>query len=150
MKESPEISVEPHAIEVRARPFFMPERSDPGAGRFVFGYSISIRNRGLRAARLLERHWIIVDADGARHVVRGEGVVGRQPDLGPGAEFTYSSFCPLGTPWGTMEGTYLMEREDGELFEVDIPRFYLTSVPGKTGPPAPPPKNKNPGPSPGE
>lgn len=123
--------IEPHAIEVAVRPFFIAAQSDPGAGRYVFGYRITIANRGRRRAKLISRHWIVVDADGARHVVRGEGVVGRQPELEPGHEFTYSSFCPLATPWGTMEGTYLFEREDGELFEVDIPRFYLTSPPGQ-------------------
>jgi len=129
MSDPVETGIEPHAIEVGVRSRYLAEKSDPGSGRFVFGYRITIANRGRHAAKLLSRHWIIVDADGARHVVRGEGVVGRQPELEPGHEFVYSSFCPLGTAWGTMEGTYLFEREDGELFEVDIPRFFLTSPP---------------------
>src|SRR5262245_46350334 len=104
-----------HGIEVHASPWYIVEQSDPERGRYVFGYRITIANRGERWAKLLSRHWIIVDADGRRHVVRGEGVVGRQPELLPGKEFAYSSFCPLTTPWGTMEGTYLMQREDDEL-----------------------------------
>lgn len=125
MSDPVETRVEPHAIEVGVTPSYIPEQSDPAQDRYVFRYRITIANRGERSAKLLSRHWIVVDADGDRHVVRGEGVVGRQPELAPRTEFTYSSFCPLRTSWGTMEGTYLFEREDGELFEVDIPRFYL-------------------------
>jgi len=116
---------EPCAIEVNAAPFFIAAQSAPDKGRYVFGYRITITNRGERTAKLLSRHWIVVDADANRHVVRGEGVVGRQPELEPGGVFTYSSFCPIPTRWGTMEGFYLMQRDDGELFEVSIPRFFL-------------------------
>jgi len=126
MSEPLETCVEPHAVEISVKPSYVPQRSDAARHQYIFGYTITIANRGTRSAKLLSRHWIIVDADGSRHVVRGDGVVGRQPDIAPGTEFMYSSFCPLTTSWGTMEGTYLMEREDGELFEVDIPRFYLT------------------------
>lgn len=120
-----------HGIELTIAPWFDAEQSDPAASRYVFRYRITIANRGGRWAKLLSRHWIIVDADAQRHVVRGEGVVGRQPELRPGQSFVYTSFCPLSTSWGTMEGSFLMRREDDELFEVDIPRFYLAA-------PAPP------------
>ena len=125
MGDQAEITSTGHGIEVRTEPRFLADQSDPSQDRFVFGYRITIVNRGTLAAKFLSRHWIVVDAEARRHVVRGEGVVGRQPLIAAGTEFSYTSFCPLSTAWGTMEGTYLMEREDGELFEVDIPRFYL-------------------------
>ena len=130
MSEPVDVQPAVHGFEVTASPWFIVEQSDAESGRYVFGYRITIVNRGERWARLISRHWIVVDADGRRSVVRGEGVVGRQPEFQPGASFVYSSFCPLTTAWGTMEGTYLLEREDGELFEVDIPRFFLVSQPG--------------------
>lgn len=112
-------------IRVTTRAFFLPEESDVDADQYVFGYRITIRNEGDRWAKLLSRHWVIIDANGSRDDVEGEGVVGEQPELAPGESFTYTSYCPLGTPWGTMEGTYHMRREDGERFEVRIARFYL-------------------------
>jgi ApaG protein len=95
--------------------------------RYVFAYKIKISNESTRRAQLLERHWTIVDADGESHEVRGEGVVGHQPDLAPGQAFEYSSYCPLATAWGTMEGEYLMEGEDGQRFEIEVGRFYLVA-----------------------
>lgn len=116
-----------HGVQVSVIPWFDAEQSDPQARQFVFRYRITIANRGRLWAKLISRHWIIVDADARRHVVRGEGVVGRQPELHPGQSFEYTSFCPLSTRWGTMEGSFLLRREDDQLFEVDIPRFYLAS-----------------------
>lgn len=103
----------------------MPADSNPDGRQFVYNYRIVIKNEGLRRARLKARHWIILDADNNREDVRGPGVVGKTPDLGPGEQFEYVSSCPLRTKWGTMEGTYLMEREDGQQFEVVIGRFFL-------------------------
>jgi ApaG protein len=113
-------------IRVAVAPSFDADQSDPALSRFIFSYRIRITNESQRRAKLLSRHWIIVDADGHRHEVQGEGVVGQQPDLAPGQAFTYASFCPLQTAWGTMEGTYTMLAEDGESFEVQIGRFFLT------------------------
>jgi ApaG protein len=130
-------------IRVRVQPRYLAEQSDPEQHRFMFAYRISIRNESERIVQLLSRHWIIVDADGERHVVRGEGVVGQQPELRPGASFEYASFCPLQTSWGTMEGSYLMQvlggPGAGELVEVQIARFFLVAeaatsrVPGVVG-----------------
>lgn len=91
----------------------------------MFGYRIVISNDSGRGVRLVSRRWEIVDADGREEVVEGEGVVGQQPMIAPGASFEYASFCPLSTRWGTMEGTYRMERADGEALDVRIGRFYL-------------------------
>jgi ApaG protein len=115
-------------IRVRAAAQYIPERSNPETNTFFFSYRISITNEGTKQARLLTRHWIIINAEGDREDVRGPGVIGQTPVLGPGESFEYTSFCPLNTEWGTMEGTYRMEREGGKRFDVHIGRFYLTTT----------------------
>ncbi len=114
-------------LRVSATPAFLAQHSDPQQRRFVFGYRIRIVNEGAGRARLLTRHWEIVDADGSRHVVDGEGVVGQQPDLAPGAAHEYESYCPLTTPWGTMEGSFTMQGENGDVFTIAVARFYLVA-----------------------
>ena len=86
---------------------------------------IIITNEGTEPAKLLTRHWIILDANGNRKDVKGPGVVGEFPNLAPGESFQYFSGCPLPTQWGTMEGTYTMERENGDRFTARIGRFFL-------------------------
>jgi ApaG protein len=117
-------------IEIDVEPTIDTEHTDPDEGRFVFNYRIRVRNTAEQRVTLISRHWIVVDANGVRHEVEGEGVVGRQPEIAPGAEFVYKSFCPITTPWGTMEGSYLMEREDGSQFRARIARFYLAAPEG--------------------
>lgn len=114
-------------VRIAAAPFFIPEQSDPASDRYVFGYTIRVTNDGDKTCRLVSRRWVIVDGDGERKIVEGEGVVGRQPEIKPGQTFQYSSFCPLPTSWGTMEGEYTMELGDGETFEAKIGRFILAS-----------------------
>ena len=123
---TPEMSEElTEGIRVGASAFYLPQESDPDERRFAFGYTIVIANEGERPARLLSRHWVIIDAEGRREEVRGPGVVGETPRLEPGQAFKYQSMCPLRTPWGTMEGSYTMRRDDGERFEARVGRFYL-------------------------
>lgn len=122
---SPESDQTTEGIRVRAAAQYLPEESDPAQGRYVYIYRIIISNEGTESAKLLTRHWIILDADGNRHDVRGPGVVGEFPDLAPTESFQYFSGCPLETEWGTMEGTYTMERENGDRFSVVIGRFFL-------------------------
>lgn len=112
-------------IRIGAAAFYIPEHSDPDRDRYVFGYNILIANHSDTPVQLLSRHWTIIDASGHREEVRGPGVVGQTPRLEPGQAFKYQSFCPLSTPWGTMEGTYQMQRDDGTLFDARIGRFYL-------------------------
>jgi ApaG protein len=118
-------------IRVDVTPGYLPHDSDPeghaGKPRWVFTYRVRITNEGQSQAKLVSRHWTIIDSDGDRHEVHGEGVIGHQPDLSPGEHFEYSSYCPLETPWGTMEGSYTFEAADGSRFEVAIARFYLVS-----------------------
>ncbi len=123
---TPEMSEElTQGIRVGASAFYLPQESDPDEDRYAFGYTIVISNEGDSAAQLLERHWVIIDANGKREEVRGPGVVGETPRLEPGQAFKYQSLCPLETRWGTMEGSYTMQRDDGESFEAAVGRFYL-------------------------
>jgi ApaG protein len=116
-----------HGVRVRAEPRYLKERSDPSVGKFLFGYRITIFNESDHPIRVEGRRWRIVDADGTAHEVEGLGIVGRQPEIPPGEQFEYSSYAPLATPWGTMEGGYRVIPEDGEAFEAKVDRFYLVS-----------------------
>ena len=111
-------------IRVEVSPSYMPEHSRPTEREFVFAYRIRITNLGDEAAHLVSRRWLIVDANGTSHVVEGPGVVGQQPRLEPGQSFDYSSYCPLKTPWGTMEGSFQMRRDDGQGGEGDLHRDH--------------------------
>lgn len=114
-------------IRVRAVASYLPSESFPADGKYLFAYKISIANEGRQNARLLSRHWVIINGNGERDDVEGPGVVGKTPHIAPGEMFEYTSFCPLNTEWGTMEGTYLMQRDDGTTFEAVIGRFYLAA-----------------------
>jgi ApaG protein len=123
--QSPHSDVTTHGIRIVAKAQFLPQQSDEDRGHFVYVYRIAIENRSDRPARLLSRHWKIVDAQGRSEEVVGDGVVGEQPRLEPGEIHEYNSGCPLRTSWGTMEGTYTFADDDGERFEVAIGRFFL-------------------------
>ena len=114
-------------VRVRVSPCFMDRHSSPDEGRFIFGYYVRITNEGDEPAQLLEREWLITDADGHSQTIKGEGVIGLTPRLEVGQSHEYTSFCPLGTRWGTMEGSYLMARDDGTTFGASIDRFYLVA-----------------------
>lgn len=118
-----------HPIQVTVETAYMPGESNPDSNRYVFAYTITIENRGDVGARLLSRHWLITDAEGHRQEVRGEGVVGEQPYLGPGERFRYTSGAILETPVGAMEGSYQMQADDGTAFEAPVPPFSL-AMPG--------------------
>ena len=117
-----------YRVAVSATTQFLAEQSDEAAGRYVFAYTITIRNGGNVAAQLISRHWVITDAQGLVQEVRGLGVVGVQPVLQPGESYEYSSGTAIATPVGTMRGSYQMVAEDGTRFEAPIPEFTL-SVP---------------------
>jgi len=117
-----------YEVAVSAATQYLPEQSDESASRYVFAYTITIRNAGAVTAQLISRHWIITDAQGLVQEVRGLGVVGAQPTLQPGEEFEYTSGASIATPVGTMRGSYQMVAADGTRFEATIPQFTL-SVP---------------------
>ena len=116
-------------IRVEVETSYIEEQSDPRDKRFVFSYTITIRNEGEVPARLLTRHWIITDANGNVKETRGDGVVGEQPYLKPGQGFRYSSGAVIETPVGTMQGSYQMVADDGATFDAAIPAFRL-AMPG--------------------
>jgi ApaG protein len=117
-------------IVVTVQPNFMPERSSPEKGRYFWSYTIVIVNSGPETVQLKTRHWVITDGTGRQQDVRGEGVVGEQPVLGPGERFEYTSGVPLTTPSGFMTGSYQMVSDSGDRFDVDIPLFSLDSPDG--------------------
>jgi ApaG protein len=117
-----------YEIEVQAQAHYLAEQSDEEAGRYVFAYTITIRNAGDIAAQLISRHWIITDAQQQVQEVRGLGVIGEQPTLAPGESFQYTSGAAIATPVGTMRGSYQMVAADGTRFDAPIPEFTL-SVP---------------------
>ncbi len=125
MKTSPQSDTTTDGIRIQAAAQFLPRESEPDNRRYVFAYKITMTNVGSRPAKLLSRHWIIVDSEGRREDVRGRGVVGEYPKLQTADSYSYTSYCPLGTQWGTMEGTYTFERDDGSRFQVRIGRFFL-------------------------
>ena len=112
-------------IAVRVAVSFLVEQSDPSSNRWFWSYHVRIENGSERAVQLLSRSWRIVDGRGTVHEVHGEGVVGEMPLIAPGASFDYVSGCPLDTPSGSMSGSYHMVDEDGESFDISIPKFAL-------------------------
>jgi ApaG protein len=118
-------------IEVTVEPNFLPEKSSAEDGQFFWSYTVVITNSGEETVQLKTRQWIITDATGRQQRVRGDGVVGEQPVLAPGERFEYTSGVPLATASGFMAGSYEMENEAGERFEIEVPAFSLDSPGGK-------------------
>tara|TARA_A100001011_G_scaffold146372_1_gene154474 strand:+ start:486 stop:857 length:372 start_codon:yes stop_codon:yes gene_type:complete len=114
-------------IEILASPDYLPERSDPIKSYYFFSYQIKIVNRSVETVQLLSRYWHIVDGQGRVEDIYGPGVVGKTPILKPNDLFEYTSFCPLPTPLGFMEGSYRMLDESGKEFDVPIERFQLVA-----------------------
>ena len=112
-------------IDIDVVTAFIPEQSEIENDRFVFAYTITIHNSGSEAAKLLNRHWLITDANGKTQEVRGEGVVGEQPYLKPGESYQYTSGTVLDTPVGSMQGEYEMAKDDGTRFLAPIAPFSL-------------------------
>jgi ApaG protein len=115
------------SIKITVQPFYLEEQSSPAEDHYVWAYRVRIENRGPETVQLRRRHWKITDGRGHVQEVRGPGVVGEQPVLGPGESFEYTSGTPLPTPSGIMVGTYEMETKGGESFVVRIPAFSLDS-----------------------
>ena len=114
-------------ISVSVETQFLENDSDPDEHYFVWAYRITIENLGAETVQLLTRHWQITDAMGRMQEVRGEGVVGEQPVLEPGGQFTYSSGTPLSTATGFMRGSYQMTDQSGARFDIEVPAFSLDS-----------------------
>ncbi|MEQ9885159.1 Co2+/Mg2+ efflux protein ApaG [Pectobacterium zantedeschiae] len=110
---------------VQVQSFYVESQSEPDEERFVFAYTITVRNLGRHEVQLLGRYWLITNGNGRQTEVQGEGVVGEQPVIQPGGEFQYTSGAVIETPLGTMEGHYHMVDHQGKAFQVSIPVFRL-------------------------
>src|SRR5258706_16149078 len=115
-------------ITISVKPVYLEDQSDFMERKFVFAYFVRIENKGKEAVQLLRRHWLINHGGGRVEEVEGEGVVGKQPTIKPGEVHEYNSFCVLDTFEGTMEGTYLIQRTNGEYFRATIPKFVLRAA----------------------
>lgn len=116
---------ERYRVEVDVDPAYVADQSDPAEDRYVFSYTVTIKNMGAVTAQVVSRHWVITDGSGHEREVRGEGVVGEQPRIKPGEGFRYTSGAILETPVGSMHGSYSLVAEDGTAFNADIPAFTL-------------------------
>lgn len=114
-------------IRIRAIPAYQADHSSPDQNRFLFSYHIIIKNESKVPVTLKSRCWKIINAEGDEHEVRGSGVVGETPTIGPGEFYEYDSFSILDTPFGTMEGFYIFERKDGDIVKASVGRFYLAT-----------------------
>ena len=114
-----------HGISVSVMPVYIDERSDPEASRYFWAYRVIIENKSVMDVQLISRYWKITDSNGVVDEVEGDGVVGKQPIIKPGKDFTYSSGCPLNTSSGIMVGHYIMQWENGDWFQAEIPAFPL-------------------------
>ncbi len=113
-------------IQISVEPFYLPHESIPIQHRYVFAYRITIHNQSGDTVQLLRRHWHIIESNGVRREVEGEGIVGLQPTLAPGESHQYTSWCPLMTDVGKMHGEFQMVRlPDKAKFNVKIPEFKL-------------------------
>ena len=130
MSDTPTHGVRPsdvttRGIRIQVHSEYLAERSSPRDSQYLFQYHVRISNVGSETVQLMSRLWIITDADGEVERVKGPGVVGEQPVLPAGASFEYTSFCPLKTPVGSMQGTYQMATTEGEQFDAVIAAFTL-------------------------
>ena len=112
-------------VKVSVETFYVEEQSQPELDKFVFAYSVTIKNHSLCSAKLLSRYWLITDANGKEVEVQGEGVVGETPDIAPGESYKYTSGAIIDTPVGTMQGHYTLRNEFGAEFEAPINVFRL-------------------------
>ena len=113
-------------IEVSVEAFYQRDYSRPAKKRFVFSYRVRIFNFRDDTVQLLRRKWHIFDSAGFIREVEGEGVIGEQPVIPPEGSHEYESWCPLTTPIGKMDGSFLMvSQKDNEKFSVVIPEFRL-------------------------
>ena len=112
-------------IRIQVESFYDEDRSSPPENYYFFAYQVRITNLGQEKVQLVSREWLITDANGETQRIQGPGVVGEQPVLAPGDSFEYTSFCPLATSVGAMQGSYRMVLENGDSFDAEIAPFAL-------------------------
>lgn len=114
-------------VIVRVEPEYLAEQSSPSDSRFIWAYTVEIDNQSDDDLRVTGRYWHIADSRGQVQEVRGQGVVGEKPVVRAGEQFRYTSGAPLSAPSGMMSGSYRVEPEHGEAYDIDIPVFVLDS-----------------------
>ncbi len=114
-------------IRIQVKSTYLSDQSSPRDNHYLFAYHVRVSNVGSETAQLISREWIITSAEGEVERVKGPGVVGEQPVLSPGASFEYTSYCPLKTTVGSMQGSYQMVTADGEKFDAQIAPFTLAA-----------------------
>ena len=114
-------------VIVRVEPEYLPDQSSPKESRFIWAYTVEIDNQSASDLRVTGRYWHIADSRGQVQEVRGQGVVGEKPVVRAGESFRYTSGAPLSAPSGMMSGSYRVEAEGGESFDIAIPTFVLDS-----------------------
>jgi ApaG protein len=115
-----------NGIQISVNPDYDYDNQDMSDEKSLFTYEITIKNHSTHTVQLIERNWNIFDSLGGMKEVHGPGVVGKQPVLEPQHSFSYTSWCPLESEIGFMEGSYTMlNLDDDTHFEVKIPRFFL-------------------------
>ena len=114
-------------VVVSVEPTYLEANSSPADSQYFWAYRVTIENQGRETVQLRTRHWMITNARGELTEVKGPGVIGKQPLLKPGESYAYTSGAPLDTPSGMMGGSYRMETDSGEWFDIEIPTFSLDS-----------------------
>lgn len=112
-------------IHVYVEPAYDIERSHPEQSVFVFSYNVTIKNESDALIQITRRSWVITDAFMNSEYVDGEGVIGQQPTIMPGQTFSYTSYCPLKTSFGSMKGFYYAATTGGKTLKIEIPEFVL-------------------------
>ena len=113
-------------IKIHVETTYLSNESNPDDNKYYFLYTVLIKNNSKKRAKLLSRHWIIIDDNGKVQDVKGEGVIGEQPDIRPGEEFQYTSGTMIETSFGTMRGSYHMIDDEDNYFDAVIPEFVLS------------------------
>lgn len=118
-------NIKTNGFKVFAKSIYVPEMSNLKKSEYFFAYLIRIVNESDTPATLMRRYWEITNSFGEKQIVEGDGVIGEQPTIRPGKYHSYSSYCPLNTPFGFMNGHYEMENENGASFNIQVPSFKL-------------------------
>jgi ApaG protein len=116
-----------YKIDINVQTQYIEQQSTPSLGRYVFSYTIVIKNTGKIPAKLVSRHWVITDANGKTEDVKGLGVIGEQPRLKTDESFQYTSGTVLDSPVGSMHGSYQMIADNGYEFDAKIQLFTLNT-----------------------
>lgn len=122
---SPILDTLSNKVQVTVSSKFVTELIEHGKPLFVFSYTVNIDNKSDQAVKLISRYWLITDGEGKEMEVSGDGVIGQQPVIGAGESYQYSSGCHLNTPFGTMQGHYIMRNKTNNTLKVAIPLFQL-------------------------